>query len=428
MLWTFPSKWALCSSMASSCSRRRFRLSRARKACENPGLPVMRRALAAFLPAVIAAATACATPARVVFSRRVRDADTTPRRVLILSRLAEGGGPSFGPVFAKAFEGRLDAALRRCGMHTTGYSSTGLETEDELDRPGGADWIDAVVIVRMSHGAVDQFGALLNGTVEVTLLGGTVGLDGRKAVRQKPKLLWSGAAIFAYTGLGFPAMAAKAEAFADDLSNKMKEDGFFPGCPRVGPRDLPAVVSPVESGGYAPATRLAASGGLSISAVSYMPAQLAQARTAEARRFDGGPNTAVNNAPARSYPRFGPDRDQLSGEGRTRFSPGVDEYLRGVLGAELRRMGIDTAEPRRLLRCDIKEGNVDGTSWGYRVSLRVKYELTEPGTGRVLYSDVKSVGTSPSAAPMLEADALDQAIRASAEALVQDPEFAGAIR
>jgi hypothetical protein len=257
----------------------------------------MRTALALLLPAAIAAASACAAPARIVFSKRAPDADTAPRRVFILSRLLEAGGPSFGPVFAKAFEGRFDAALRGCGVQTGGYASTGMELGDDLDRPANAYRPDAVVIVRMSHGTVDQFGALLNGTIEITVYGGTAGANGARIAGQKPKMLWKGAAIFAHGGLGFTAMASKAEAFADDMSNKMKDDGFFPGCARVGPKDLPAVVSPVESGGYQPGSKLTASGKVTLAAMTYLPAQLAEARAAEARRSKKGPNTAVNNAP-----------------------------------------------------------------------------------------------------------------------------------
>jgi hypothetical protein len=223
-------------------------------------------------------------------------------------------------------------------------------------------------------------------------------------------------------------MASKAEAFADDMSNRMKDDGFFPGCFRVGPRDLPAVTSPVESTGYTPASRVTASGGLTISGVTYLPAQLAQERTAEARRGKEVPNTSLDKAPSAVVPRSGPDRDQLAGDGRTRFSPGVDEYVRGVLRAELRGMGIDTANGQRTLRAVIEDAAVDASKWGYRVSLRVNYELTETGTGRVLYSASKDAVTAPSARPMLETEALDQVIRASAEALVQDPELAKAIQ
>ena len=387
------------------------------------------------LALVLLAAAACATTqgTTVVYSKRIPEADTAPRRVFVLSRLLDTGGPSFGPVFAKAFEGRFDAALRRCGIQTAGYASTGLETGDDIDRPLNAFRPDALVVVRMTYGTVDQLGVLLNGTIEITLYGGTTAPDGTKPIGQKPKVLWKGAAIFAHGGLplpldrlGFTAMAAKAEAFADDMSNRMKEDGFFPGCSLVGPRDLPAVTSPVESAGYTPASRVTASGGLSLGGVTYLPAKLAQARAVEARKGKEGSNTSVDSSPA-AHPRVGPDRDQLAGDGRTRFAPGVDEYLRGALRAELGGMGIDTADARRTLRVDIQDAAVDASRWGYRISLRVKYELSEAGGG-VLYSGTKDVATAPSARPMLEAEALNQVIRSSAEALVEDPEFAKAVR
>jgi hypothetical protein len=379
---------------------------------------------ASLLLAAIAAATACGAPSRVVFSTRATDADTGPRRVFVLSRLSETGRPGFGPVFAKAFEGRFDAALRRCGMQTGGASATGLEPASELDRAASEYRPDAVVILRMSHGTVDQHGVLLDGMIEITLFGGTIAPDGTKPPRQPPKALWKGAATFAYGNLGFTAMAAKAEAFADDLSNKLKEDGFFPGCARVGPRDLPAVASPIDASRYAPSSELSAHGGLVVSAASYLPAEVAEARSLQAQAV---PSSAVNVVPL-VRPRFGPDRDQLAGEGRTRFTPGVGEYVRTGLGAELRKMGIDTARPQRALRVEIQEATADPSGWGYRVSLRVKYELVEAGSGRVLYSAVKSALPSSTTPAMLEVEALDRAIRASAEALVRDPEFAAAIR
>jgi hypothetical protein len=385
----------------------------------------MRTGLAALLLAAIAAAAGCAAPSRVVFSTRATDADTRPRRVFVLSRLSETGRPGFGPVFAKAFEGRFDAALRRCGMQTGGASATGLEAADELDRAASEYRPDAVVILRMSHGTVDQYGMLLNGMIEITLFGGTVAPDGTKPPRQAPKALWKGAATFAYGNLGFTAMAAKAEAFADDLSNKLKEDGFFPGCARVGPRDLPAVASPVDASRYAASSELSAHGGLTVAAAPYLPAEVAEARSIQAQAVI--PSAAVNVVPL-VRPRFGPDRDQLAGEGWTRFTPGVGEYVRTALGAELGKMGIDTTRPQRALRAEIQEATADPSGWGYRVSLRMKYELIEAGSGRVVYSAVKSAPPASSAPAMLEVEALNRAIRASAEALVRDPEFAAAIR
>jgi len=385
----------------------------------------MRTGLAALLLAASAATASCAPPSRVVFSTRAADADTGPRRVFILSRLAETGRPGFGPTFAKAFEGRFDAALRLCGVQTGGISATGLESTDELDRVASDYRPDAVVILRMSHGAVDQYGVLLNGMIEITLFGGTVATDGTRPPRQKAKALWKGAATFAYGNLGFTALAAKAEAFADDLSNKLKGDGFFPGCARVGPRDLPAVASPVDASGYVPSSDLTAVGGLTVAAASYRPAEVAEARAVEARTWV--PSAAVNVVPS-LVPRVGPDHDQLDGQGRIRFSPSVGEYVRTALGAELRRMGIATDRSRLALRAVIEDARVDPSGWGYRVSLRVRYELTEAAGGRLLHSAVKSASPAPSAPDLLEAEALNRAIRASAEALVSDAEFAAAIR
>ncbi len=384
----------------------------------------MRTGLAALLLAM-AAAAGCAAPSRVVFSTRTADADTSPRRVFILSRLSETGRPGVGPVFAKAFEGRFDAALRRCGVQTGGASATGMEPAEELDRAASEYRPDAVVILRMSHGTVDQYGVLLNGMIEITLFGGTVAPDGTKPPRQAPKALWKGAATFAYGNLGFTAMAAKAEAFADDLSNTLKDDGYFPSCGRVGPRDLPAVVSPVDASRYAAASGLSAQGGLTVGAVSYLPAEIAEARALQAKGIVQ--SSAVNFVPV-VRPRLGPDRDQLAGEGQTRFTPGVGEYVRSALGAELRRMGIDTTRPQPALRVEIQEATVDPSGWGYRVRLRVKAELVEPGTGRVLYSAVQGAAEPAGPPAMLEAEALNRAIRASAEALVRDAGFASAIR
>ncbi len=125
----------------------------------------MRTALAALLAGALAAGCALPSKPRTIVSARATDADTAPKRVFIVSHLLnKQSGPNFGPLFGKGFEGRIDAALRRCGIETFGFGFTGVALNEDAGKLLEAFRPDAVLVLRRTAGTVNQYGSLVRAT------------------------------------------------------------------------------------------------------------------------------------------------------------------------------------------------------------------------------------------------------------------------
>ncbi len=248
-----------------------------------------------------------------------------------------------------------------------------------------------------------------------------------KPPASKTREIWKGTADFVP---GYASYSQDGESLANDFTNKLKADGFFAGCVTVEPKDLPAMPSAVVHTGTAPASKVTGSGALSVTTVAYLPWRKLQAEAeakAAEQRSKEGPNTAVNRMNDTKTDVSGPERDRLQG-GLTRYSPSVEEYLRSELAAELRAMGFDTADARRTISAEIEDGQVYGMQWGWSASARIRFSVVEGTAGRTLFTAVKEGRSARYPVPMIEADALTQAIRAGTEALVQDPDFVKALK
>jgi hypothetical protein len=244
----------------------------------------------------------------------------------------------------------------------------------------------------------------------------------------KGRVVWKASA----TAVGSPvltSMAKRAERLADDFANRMKDDGFFPGCAKIAGPELPSANARAASAEYVPSSKLSVSGGLTVSALTYVPADVA----AERARRSAGPNSPVNadaadGASGWRGEKFGPGSDQVTGLMQSRYSPSVAEYVRAALSAELHAMGINTADAQRTLRGSIEDAQILSARWGYSGTLRLRLELVDTASARVVYSAVKTVSTEANERPAGEVEAMNGLLRSTAEALARDEKFVNAIR
>jgi hypothetical protein len=387
----------------------------------------MRPAPSALVAALTLVVTSC-TPARtVVVSRKPTETPASPKRIFIVSRLLEtGGSPGMGTKFEKMLEARFVANLRRCGVEAGGVALTGFESSRELAKAVKGFAPDAVL--RLSPVSVllaPQGASTLTATFQFALA------DVSSADPEDEREIWlAKASLFrGDTTFGANGFEHAGEAFVDEVVNKMKTDGFFPGCAPVQPGDLPSSFRKVPREGYTPRSSLRSEGGLTLAALVY-PAgrQLEDAMDAEkkASRARGDGEMA---GPLKSEPPPGsPTPEKPRGFGLASFVPSLELYATSALAAEFGKMGLATNDARLTLSGRVEDAFVDAEGWGYGALLRIRWELKETSTGKVLFVGEKTASTTPAERSASDVEALAIVLRKSAEALVQDPEFARAIR
>lgn len=153
---------------------------------------------------------------------------------------------------------------------------------------------------------------------------------------------------------------------------------------------------------YAPSSVLSASGSLQVGDFAYLPAEAAP-KDPETKRV--APNQIRNTA-----------------MGDILIDREVKTFVRDGVFAELRFVGIKMADPRRVLSGRIEDFLVDDLGFNVDWSLRVAYEVVDPGTKAVLYKSVKSTSRRTAKGPNAFG-ALNETVKLSAEELVKDPEF-----
>jgi len=182
--------------------------------------------------AVLLAGCAAATK---VSSNKAPDADPWRKRVFVRSDLLNSRvGASFGPAFAQAFSDRLTEILRRCGAEATVLNVTGLELEQDDPAKAIISYKpDTIMVLRKERGTVSTEGTLLSATLFVDLY------DSAKMDPAKPapaggtlKPIWRASFRFSRGSTLIP-IESRGRTLAEDVTNRMKDDGFFPDCPKV---------------------------------------------------------------------------------------------------------------------------------------------------------------------------------------------------
>jgi hypothetical protein len=402
-----------------------------------------------------------------------------------------GQGP-FGPRFNKVFEARLASNLAACGIETYGFEDSGLRLDDQaLMKAIDAFKADTVIEAWADAGLRSASGVILYKRFNVTLqqvqrsepaagakrearvvwrsmsqhggdatrlvdsLTGKMMDDGffpgcaRPGPGDPAPAVGGGLTRVAYVpsstlraagGLSVSAVAytpaLELEAAAKD--SKKPASGYNSTSAAmvpvwVKPEKKPVVSAPAGGGGggaiYAPHPEN--------SAHLKQPWDPATPSTRSKRPTAGhNSNTAASMAPQpwdppASEAEAAPDAYELHEEGypKTRLDVPVSELVGKGVAAELGAMGIQTTDSRRLLTVTIDDFILDrAVGYGFGSALRVRYELQDAETGKVLYSAEKLSALVPEARAVTVPQALTRAIRLNVEMLVRDEEFAAAIR
>lgn len=386
-----------------------------------------------FVVCVTAMALGCATGghAQVTASKRAEDAPPSPERIYVLTRsLDADGNRNLGLEFQKAIEGRLSAGLARCGVVTGGRIMGKVELEQEIEKPLVAFRPDAVLFLRRTY-VLYSDASVVRETYEVSLVAGP---------KSKEAITWWKASVTNTPGsqLLEGTKVRSAETLVDQVLARMKLDGFFPGCPAPGPNELPSALQKVPATAYVATTNLKVAGAITVGEVSYPSARRnaeAEAREASVRRASGSSNDAAPpdraSAPmsailAESLAMPDQLRAPTARFGRATYQPSLEVYVQTALSAELGKMGLAAAAPRTL-RVEIEDASLDLSGWGYGASLKLKYEVLETATGKVLHAASRTTATSARERTASEAAAWNRVIARAAEALALDLEAAKAI-
>jgi hypothetical protein len=402
-----------------------------------------------------------------------------------------GQGP-FGPRFNKVFEARLADNLAACGIETFGFEDSGLRLDDqELMKAIDAFKADSVMEAWADAGLRSASGVILYKRFNVTLqqLPRSAPASGGK---REARVVWRSMSVYGgdatrlvdsltgkmmddgfFPGCARPGPGESAPAVGGGLtrvayapSSTLRATGglsvsavaYAPALEQeasakdskkqasgynstsaamvpvwVKPEKKPVAAAPAGEGGggavYAPHPEN--------SAHLKQPWDLPKPGPGSKRPTAGhNSNTAASMAPQPWDPpvsdaEAAPDAYELHEEGypKTRLDIPVSELVGKGVAAELGAMGIQTTDARRLLTVTIDDFILDrATGFGFGSALRVRYELKDAETGKVLYSAEKLSALVPEARAVTVPQALNRAIRLNVEMLVRDEAFAASIR
>lgn len=163
------------------------------------------------------ALAACA-PATRIESNRSASYTTQPTRVYVHTEIH----PEWGNAFTAAFERRLGTILKECGA----ASQFGRIDKLELNEKARLDEMrkfgpDAVLTARHNGGTKDQYGKLILGIY-----------DSRLADVKTGEIVWRASSTVSRGGITIE-LAERGDAFAVELSNKLKQDQIFRTCPII---------------------------------------------------------------------------------------------------------------------------------------------------------------------------------------------------
>lgn len=154
---------------------------------------------------------------------------------------------------------------------------------------------------------------------------------------------------------------------------------------------------------YAPSSVKSASGHLSVSDFSYLPAS----------------STAVNPVAENQI------RNTAMGE--IKIDRDVKKFVRDAVFAELRFVGLKTDDTSKVLKGDIEEFLIDDLGYSIDWTLRIRYTLEDADSKQVLYTGSKN--TKRRTAKFANAfGALNETIKINVEQLIDDPDFIQSIQ
>jgi hypothetical protein len=167
---------------------------------------------------IMLAVAGCAPVARIESSKSA-SYTVEPKRVFVYTEMYD-----LGNAFTVGFEKRFAAILQECGASAQfgriGKADLEEKYVDEMRKFGP----DAVLSTRRNGGTRDQYGNLV-----VAIF------DSRLADVKTGNVTWRANSTVRSGGLVFDA-GARGDAFAVELSNKLKQDQVFRSCPVFEPK------------------------------------------------------------------------------------------------------------------------------------------------------------------------------------------------
>jgi hypothetical protein len=177
-------------------------------------LMASRLLLALFLLLGVAACSVTTT----IKSAKLPDYAGGPKRLFVVSYIADDFGPQFGP----AFFGSMTRILKECGADSDVATIAPLELSTAPYAAQLKSFApDAVLTISRADGVVNE-------RAMATRLYG-VRLDDLRSSR----MVWQGSARFQRGDPLFSKVQDRAEIIAVELTNRMKADGIFGSCPAL---------------------------------------------------------------------------------------------------------------------------------------------------------------------------------------------------
>ena len=200
----------------------------------------MRSASAALVIGLLATGCAHAPP-----GVRTAAFDPIPRKVFFWSSIENvRSGVRFPEAFAQAFNKRFAEDLEACGSKVTSFSENGLELDMKaFSAAAQASEADTLVTFQKIKGQLDRGGKLAWADYAIEF--GVSGEPGTPVARaadkgKRPVLSWKGqvqlSIVYPWTGFSGTPFEVQGSREADKVTNLLKTEGFYPGCPLL---DIP---------------------------------------------------------------------------------------------------------------------------------------------------------------------------------------------
>ncbi|RXZ36334.1 hypothetical protein D9O50_07280 [Oxalobacteraceae bacterium CAVE-383] len=139
------------------------------------------------------------------------------KRIFVLNDVAA----DFDQDFNTPFETKMNDIANSCQVQLMFYHSSALSLQDNSLEEMKTFGADGVMIIKHEYGTKS---ATL--TWEATY-------DARVVDADSKKVIWRAKTTFKRTGTLYQALNKQAEAFAIRITNKLKEDKVFVGCPLI---------------------------------------------------------------------------------------------------------------------------------------------------------------------------------------------------
>ncbi len=170
--------------------------------------------------AISALLAACAAPTQIA-TNKATSYTKEPRRIFVLTNV----GSEFGSAFNASFQQRLKAIAMDCGAEMQIAVRSALELDEGIyTKMINAYRPDSVLTVHWTGGGTKQNGILILAIYDVRLIDKSAGA-----------VVWRANTTFS-RGSPLISLADRGEAFAIDLTNKMKADQILRSCQPIKPK------------------------------------------------------------------------------------------------------------------------------------------------------------------------------------------------